>query len=59
MWSNPPFFCTILKKGGIYMSISSYIRNHQKLSLLDFATVYEVIIALIQDEKMDWPVESI
>ena len=41
------------------MTILSYIKNHEKLSLLDFSTVYQVIIALLQDGKMDWPIENI
>ena len=41
------------------MTISSYIKNHKKLSVFDFQTVYETIIALIQDDKLDWPIENI
>ncbi len=41
------------------MTISSYIRNHEQLSRLDFSLVYEIIIALIKDGKMDWPIENI
>lgn len=41
------------------MTISSYIRNHSVLSRFDFSVVYEVIFALIQDGKMDWPVDNV
>lgn len=36
------------------MSISEYIKQHSKLSKLDFLTVYEVIIALLRDGKLEW-----
>lgn len=41
------------------MTISSYIRNHKVLSEFEFSVVYEVIFALIQDGRMDWPVDSV
>ena len=41
------------------MSISSYIRNHTVLSQFEFDIVYHVIIELIKDGKMDWPVDSV
>lgn len=41
------------------MTISSYIRNNNVLSLFEFDIVYHVILQLIKDGKMDWPVDSV
>ena len=41
------------------MTISSYIRNNNVLSLFEFDMVYHVILQLIKDGKMDWPVDSV
>ena len=41
------------------MTISSYIRNHAVLSHFKFDVVYHIIIELIKDGKMDWPVDSV
>ncbi len=41
------------------MTIYNYIRNHKELSQFDISLVYEVIIALIQDGKLDWPPDSV
>ncbi len=36
------------------MSISNYIKNHEKLKEMDFITVYNTIMQLIIDGKMEW-----
>ena len=36
------------------MSISSYIKNHEKLKEMDFLTVYNTIIELILDGRLEW-----
>ena len=41
------------------MTISSYIRNHPTLSQFEFSVVYDIIFELIQDGKMDWPVDNV
>ena len=41
------------------MTISSYIRNHSILSQFEFNVVYHIIIELIKEGKMDWPIENI
>lgn len=41
------------------MNISQYIKQHEKLSKMDFITVYDVIIELIKDGKMEWVMENV
>lgn len=36
------------------MSLSEYIKTHEKLSKYDFITVYDIIIELLKDGKMEW-----
>lgn len=36
------------------MSLSEYIRTHEKLGKYDFITVYDIIIELLKDGKMEW-----
>ncbi len=35
------------------MSISKYIKNHEELNGMDFVMVYDIIIALVEDGKID------
>lgn len=41
------------------MNISQYIKQHKELSRLDFMTVYDVIIALLKDGKMEWVIDDV
>ena len=36
------------------MSLSEYIKQHEELSKLDFLTVYDVIIVLLKEGRMEW-----
>ena len=36
------------------MNISQYIKQNERLNKLDFITVYNVIVELIEDGKMEW-----
>ena len=50
------FLYTLIKEKtrGDTLSISSYIKNHEKLKEMDFLTVYNTIIELIVDGHMEW-----
>ena len=41
------------------MSITEYIQNNQKLSEMDYITVYTTILALIADGQLKWEGHSI
>ena len=36
------------------MSISAYINSNELLKSLDFATVYTIIVELIEDGRLKW-----
>lgn len=41
------------------MNISQYIKQHPELRRLDFITVYDTIVALINDGKLEWVIEDV
>ena len=43
----------------VITQISQYIKNHKDLSRLDLETVYTTIIALMEDNRLEWDYEKV